>query len=122
MVERASKRPSVAPKSSSNEPRAKSLLPRDPAVRALDKYAAAAAAYEAAIEERCGLGRIDESYAALAQAAAAVVVAARGATWLSPDLRAQLVAQADRPEDDLRFAELVMREVSALSNGVRSPS
>ena len=120
MVERASKRPSVAPKSA--EPRAKSLLPRDPAVRALDKFVAAQAEFDAAIEERCGLGRIDESYAALAQAAAAVVVAARGATWLSPDLRSLLVAHADRPEDDLRLAELVMRESSEARSGTRSPS
>ena len=115
MGERASKRPSVAPSVAPASPRAKSLLPRDPVVRAIDKFAAASVAFEAACEERSGLGRIDECYATLANAAAAVVVMARGATWLSPDLRAALVAHADRPEDDVRLAEAALRELTALS-------
>lgn len=124
--ERASKRPSVRPSVAPSSPRAKSLLPRDPVVRALDKFAAAAIAFEAACEERSGLGLIDDCYATLANAAATAVVAARGATWLSPELRASLVAQADRPEDDVRLAEAALRELTALSaeslSGARSPS
>lgn len=117
-VERANRRPSAKP-SASEPPRAKSLSPRDPAVRALEKYASAVAAYEGACEDRSGLGRIDESYAALANAAAAVVVAARGATWLSPELRAMTVAHADQPEDDVRLADLALHE---LNSGRRSSS
>jgi hypothetical protein len=102
VVERARKsKPSVAPASE----RAKSLPPKsadDPA-RALDKYAAAAAAFDAVCEEKCGLGKIDECYAALLSTAANVVVALGG------------TAHPELPEEDVRLAEAALRARRSLS-------
>lgn len=105
MVERARKsKPSEVPSSQ----RAKSLPPRsaDDRVRALEKYAAASAAFDAVCQERCGLGQIDECYAALLSTAANVVVALGG------------TAHPELPEEDVRLAEAALREL----NGRRSLS
>lgn len=98
MVERARKsRPSAAPSSQ----RAKSLPPRpvDDRTRALEKFAEAAAAFDAVCEDHGGLGQLDERYAAMLRAAAHAVVALGGA------------AHPELPEEDVRLADAALREL-----------
>ena len=106
VAQRPSKSPRVSKEPASE--RAKSLPPRvaDDRARALEKYAAAAAAFDAVCEERCGLGKIDECYATLLATAANVVVALGG------------TAHPELPEEDVRLAEAALRE----ANGRRSLS
>lgn len=100
MAHRATK---TEPTASPSSHRAKSLPPRSSSdvERALEKYAAASAAFEAACQERCGLGRIDQAYSDLVSSAANLVVARGGAP------------HSELPEEDVRLAESVLRARTA---------
>jgi hypothetical protein len=106
----------------SSTPRAKSIAPAD---RALDQYAEAAQAFDALCEERGGLGGIDTKYANLAEAAAKAIKSLltqprAPATGFPSEALKQLLEDyarerrrvGDSPEDDIRVAEIALREVS----------
>lgn len=105
-------------------PRAKSLAPRlkPLTLRALDEAAEATSAFETALADRRGLGRLDESYGDLCACAAALITALLedpGAIRVfSPDTALALSAYArkerapaERPEDDLAFVERLLTDI-----------
>ncbi len=106
----------------SSTPRAKSIAPAD---RALDQYAEASLTFDALCDERGGLGGIDAKYADLADAAAKAIKSlltqprARANGFPSEALQQLLDDYArdrrrvgDAPEDDIRVAEIALRELS----------
>ncbi len=125
-------RPGSSGAPSSGEPRAKPLTARDlrgpsrATLRALDRFAEASSAFDAACDDRSGLGLIDERYADLGARAAAVVrcllderdARARGWAdgWADERVTRALARHArdgrapgDEPEADLELARLALR-------------
>lgn len=106
----------------SSTPRAKSIAPAD---RALDQYAAASRDFDALCDDHGGLGGIDARYAEMAAAASFVITTLlkqprASATGLSHALQELLNDYArglrtpgDRPEDDIRVAEIAVRELKS---------
>lgn len=104
-------------------PRAKSIPPRlvPASEQALERFADAVSAFEAALADRRGVGRIDECYGELCVRAAALIHALAfdpGATRVLPQdvalalsaySRGERVA-ADRPEEDVSLAERIVRD------------
>lgn len=102
-------------------PRAKSIPPRlvPATARAMERYAEAASAFELALADRRGLGRIDECYGALCECAATLLrslVDDPGATRVfSSDIALVLSACArgehvigERPEEDVSLADRIL--------------
>jgi len=108
--------------SAPSTPRAKSIAPAD---RALDKYAEASQAFDALCDDRCGLGGIDARYADLARTAAKLIETlltqprapvsgfpSEALKELLDDYARGRRTAGDLPEDDIRVAEIALREVS----------
>ncbi len=105
-------------------PRAKSLAPRlkPSTLRALDQAAEAASAFDTALADRRGLGRLDESYGDLCACAAALITAlledpgairvfsSETALALSAYARRER-APAQRPEDDVALVARLLTDL-----------